>query len=179
MHMCNNQGGWHAVSGDQIDAVTNATLKYIETVTDPKAQLATGYISAGGEVNNTVVYEQKSAECYIRAQVSAGFQVFYDGPTPPPGIFDELLAIPAVYTDLGTRTISSMVKSSISNATAPATRYDCPVLSIMMEFTLRACSGYYDTAPISNPTAPIINAIINETRVSAKLCSRSKRFSFP
>lgn len=35
------------VSGDYLDTVTNLTIKYIEEVSDPKAQLITMYIGGG------------------------------------------------------------------------------------------------------------------------------------
>ena len=37
--------------------------------------------------------------------------LFYDSPTPPPGIFDDFLAIPHRSTDLGNRGMASMAKA--------------------------------------------------------------------
>lgn len=36
---------------------------------------------------------------------------FYDSPTPPPGIFDDFLAIPRRTSDIGTRGMASMAKA--------------------------------------------------------------------
>jgi hypothetical protein len=44
--------------------------------------------------------------------------MFYDGPTPPAGIFDDYLAIPSLTADVSTRSFLSLVQSSPSNATA-------------------------------------------------------------
>ena len=37
--------------------------------------------------------------------------LFYDSPTPPPGIFDDFLAIPQHSSDLGNRGMASMAKA--------------------------------------------------------------------
>ena len=44
--------------------------------------------------------------------------LFYDGPNPPPGIFDQFLAIPHFMQDIGTRSFLSLVKSMPSDPTA-------------------------------------------------------------
>ena len=41
--------------------------------------------------------------------------VFYDGPTPPEGIFDEFLAIPHFTKDVGTRSFLSFLKATPSD----------------------------------------------------------------
>ncbi|KAG6823365.1 hypothetical protein H0H93_003794, partial [Arthromyces matolae] len=43
--------------------------------------------------------------------------IFYDGPSPPAGIFDDFLAIPYLTKDVSTRDFLSLVKSSPANAT--------------------------------------------------------------
>ena len=37
--------------------------------------------------------------------------IFYDAPTPPPGIFDTFLAIPYIQKDVSTRSYLSLVQS--------------------------------------------------------------------
>lgn len=44
--------------------------------------------------------------------------IFYNGPTPPAGLFDSLLAVPALSTDLKTRPFTDLVSASPANATA-------------------------------------------------------------
>ena len=46
--------------------------------------------------------------------------LFYDGPTPPDGIFDDFLAIPALAKNVGTRSFLDLVTTSPANATSPA-----------------------------------------------------------
>ncbi|KAJ3779728.1 hypothetical protein GGU10DRAFT_7574 [Lentinula aff. detonsa] len=56
---------------------------------------------------------------YHHCKSSPGIsQLFYDGPTPPDGIFDDFLAIPFFTKDVSTRDFVSLVQSSPSNATA-------------------------------------------------------------
>jgi hypothetical protein len=44
--------------------------------------------------------------------------LFYNQPTPPPGIFDAFLAIPAIAVDISTRSYLSLVLSANTNLTA-------------------------------------------------------------
>ena len=44
--------------------------------------------------------------------------MFYDAPTPPAGIFDDYLAIPALEQDVSTRSFLALVQSSAENITA-------------------------------------------------------------
>lgn len=49
--------------------------------------------------------------------------LFYDAPTPPPGIFDGFLAIqPSIFSDIGTRKYLNLIQSAPLNATQ-GTRY--------------------------------------------------------
>ena len=43
--------------------------------------------------------------------------VFYNGPTPPNGLFDDFLAIPALVKNIKTRDFSNFIGSTISNST--------------------------------------------------------------
>jgi hypothetical protein len=44
--------------------------------------------------------------------------LFYDAPSPPPGIFDKFMDVPFFTRDVKTRDLLSLVKASPSNATA-------------------------------------------------------------
>ncbi|TCD65257.1 hypothetical protein EIP91_002921 [Steccherinum ochraceum] len=93
-------GGSITIIGDLIDKVNDATVKFFNTVTDPKASLLPTY-------NFLPV---------IGTEIS--LLIFYDAPTPPPGIFDDFLALPALAKDISTRSFLSLVTSSPANATA-------------------------------------------------------------
>ena len=45
-------------------------------------------------------------------------EVFYDGPQPPAGIFDDFLAIPSVAEDIGTKSFLELVQTPPSAASA-------------------------------------------------------------
>ncbi|OJA21033.1 hypothetical protein AZE42_05542 [Rhizopogon vesiculosus] len=66
--------------------------------TDPKAQIITTY--------NSILGETEISEL-----------IFYDGPSPPEGIFDDFMAIHHLIKDVHTRSFLSLVQSSQSNAT--------------------------------------------------------------
>ena len=64
--------------------VRTAIADFLVYVQDPKATIFSQYISFGE--NQTVI------------QV-----IFYDGPTPPPGVFENFTNIPPLLSDLKTR----------------------------------------------------------------------------
>ena len=83
----------------QFDQVRAAIANFSVYAQDPKATILPSYSSFGG----------------IQ---TVGGGIFYDGPTPPPGIFDNFTNIPSVYSDLKTRSYLDMVLSIPSNSSA-------------------------------------------------------------
>ncbi|KAI0291490.1 FAD-binding domain-containing protein [Multifurca ochricompacta] len=94
-------GGIVTWGADQLEASKNAVAKFT-TVTDPKAVAIPTFIYTSGDVLTTT-------------------SVFYDGPVPPPGIFDDFINIP-VQRDLSTRSFSDLVKSQASTTISPDVR---------------------------------------------------------
>ncbi|TFK31020.1 FAD-binding domain-containing protein, partial [Crucibulum laeve] len=86
-------GGSRIFDGSQTQLLAAATIAFTTNVTDPKAAIITDYMTRFG-------------------QPLASVLVFYDGKTPPPGIFDSFLAIPAVISDVKTRSFLSLIQSS-------------------------------------------------------------------
>ena len=72
--------------------------------------------------------------------------MFYDAPTPPPGIFDEFLAIPNLSADIGTRGMASLISASNSS-------------------NLRGHRAMFSTVSVRDWTPALIKAVINETDV--------------
>ncbi|EKM52439.1 uncharacterized protein PHACADRAFT_211693 [Phanerochaete carnosa HHB-10118-sp] len=131
-------GGYMVVLDDQLNAVTAALNNYIANVQDPKAALIASYTAVPG-------------------QLLASLLLFYDGPTPPAGIFDDFLNLTSVQGSIGTRSFLELVQTPPSSQAAGS-----------------ATRGYYDTATIASPTGPIIDAIVNETTFwSTQLASSS------
>ncbi|KAF9269462.1 FAD-binding domain-containing protein [Marasmius fiardii PR-910] len=87
----------------QVDDVTAATAKFA-TVTDPKASIITTYNFLLGSARASL-------------QIGVSQLLFYDGPTPPDGIFDDFLDIPFVSKDVKTRDFLDLVKTPPSDAT--------------------------------------------------------------
>jgi hypothetical protein len=81
-----------------ITALAAATADFTATVTDPKASMLTIYSYLGG-------------------QPRASASLFYDGPTPPTGIFDDFLSIPHVSNNVATRTYNAFITATSGNFT--------------------------------------------------------------
>lgn len=109
----------------EFDALAAATANFYANVTDPKAAIITSFnYDLGASIGEV--------------------SMFYDGPTPPDGIFDEFLAIPAITQDISTRSYHSLILSAPSNIT----------------YGLR---GYFHTVSLLEITPSYIGAVVNET----------------
>ncbi|KAJ2920997.1 hypothetical protein H1R20_g16100, partial [Candolleomyces eurysporus] len=106
--------------------VNAATAKFAANVTDPKASIL-----------NTVSFYQGAPLVNIA--------MFYDGPSPPAGIFDDFLSIPAVAGGSGTQTYLEKINSSPSNdtygfrnyfGTVPVPKYSPKLLDIVSNLSV-------------------------------------------
>ncbi|RDB26962.1 hypothetical protein Hypma_005131 [Hypsizygus marmoreus] len=118
-------GGLITFTFPHIPAVAAATAEFSATVTDAKASIITTYN-------------------FLLGQPGISLLVFYDGPTPPAGIFDKFLAIPHLTKDISTRSFLSLVKSSPSDATYGQ-------------------RGIFNTVSLTQYTPSLLDAILNET----------------
>ncbi|KAJ7155533.1 FAD dependent oxidoreductase [Mycena crocata] len=124
-------GGSITYDSAQGDAVTTALLNYTERNTDPQTGLQCTYASFSGQGIVMV-------------------NLFYDHPTPPAGIFDAFLSIPAVATDIGTRSYLSLVQSANTDLTA-------------------GMRGLYNTVSHTAVTPSLTTAMRNETNFYSTL----------
>ncbi|KAG9308226.1 hypothetical protein JVU11DRAFT_12244 [Chiua virens] len=85
-------GGLISYSLDARDQFMSATANFSANNKDPKAQIIAMFYDRVGKLG-------------------AGVNLFYDGPTPPAGIFDEFLAIPSTLEDVSTRSFSDFLES--------------------------------------------------------------------
>ncbi|KAH9918108.1 FAD-binding domain-containing protein [Amylocystis lapponica] len=118
-------GGILEISGDYSGRVNAAVTKFYENVTDPKASLIMSY-----------GYQDGSILLFL--------QLFYDAPTPPSDIFQDLLDIPADASNISTRSYLSLVQAS-------------PV-SLTLGFR-----GYYNSIPLADLTLPLLDTVFNLT----------------
>ncbi|KAJ7779754.1 FAD dependent oxidoreductase [Mycena metata] len=119
-------GGFIVYGAAQLPAFTAALANFAANSTDPKGQLISAYSNnASGEpmVSNLM---------------------FYDGPSPPPGVFDEFLAIQNQTASLSTRSFLSLFLA------AP-------------QILPAGTRGYFDTLSFFQYTPAIVDAILNET----------------
>ncbi|KAF9022273.1 FAD dependent oxidoreductase [Hymenopellis radicata] len=112
-------GGQVIVAADQIPTLIAAAAQWVQDVTDPKAAI----LSA---LNGLVL-------------------LFYDEPTPPAGMFDTFLALPALVSDVTTRSYTGLVASYLA--------WGEPV------FARVACN----TVPIAVDSEAVMTATLNET----------------
>uniref|UniRef100_A0A0W0ETW2 FAD-binding PCMH-type domain-containing protein n=1 Tax=Moniliophthora roreri TaxID=221103 RepID=A0A0W0ETW2_MONRR len=126
-------GGLITYTSLVLDDVTAACEKFASTVSDPKASIITTYN-------------------FLLGDIGVSQLLFYDGPNPPAGIFDDFLAIPHFTKDVDTRDFLSLVLSSPANATAGQ-------------------RGVFNTVPLVELTPTILDAIVNETRYWGPLLS--------
>ncbi|KAJ7642602.1 FAD-binding domain-containing protein [Mycena polygramma] len=118
-------GGLITYTVAEIPAVSAAVANFAHNVTDPKAAVIPTYN-------------------YLLGQPGISNVIFYDGPTPPAGIFDEFLAIKHLTEDVSTRDFVSLVQSAPSNATS-GTR------------------AAFHTVSLIEYTPTLITAILNES----------------
>ncbi|KAJ7027714.1 FAD-binding domain-containing protein [Mycena alexandri] len=116
-------GGVIAYGPDQIPAVEAAIARFAKTNTDPKAEII--------------------AACnFMDGQIQIDNIMFYDGPTPPAGVFDEFLNITSVSKNVSTRSFLSVVQAGQVPAGA---------------------RGAFHVATILDFTPTTIAAVVNET----------------
>ncbi|KAK7448814.1 hypothetical protein VKT23_013544 [Stygiomarasmius scandens] len=118
-------GGLITYTALVLEDVAAATAKFAAEVTDPKAAIIT------------------SAN-FLLAQPGVSQLLFYDGPSPPDGIFDDFLDIPHFTKDVSTRAFLDLVKVAPANLTGNQ-------------------RGAFNTAPVQTLSANIVNAMFNES----------------
>ncbi|PBK85360.1 FAD-binding domain-containing protein [Armillaria gallica] len=90
-------GGAASYNASYISAFNAASVKFCSEVADPKAAMIMAYV-------------------YVSGQELLSTLMFYDGPTPPDGIFDDFLAIPAFTQDVATRSFFDLINSTSHGA---------------------------------------------------------------
>ena len=79
-------------AGDQVDGAQEAFSKFLSEPHDPKAAQLGEFVYINGMVRSSAF---PCRDLIIGAtQVSFGISLFYDGPEPPQGLYDELLNLP-------------------------------------------------------------------------------------
>ncbi|EIN06221.1 FAD-binding domain-containing protein [Punctularia strigosozonata HHB-11173 SS5] len=135
-------GGVAVYAATSVNQLIEAAANF-SSVTDPKAELLFSFSWATGLL--TVVVE-----------------AFYNAPTPPAGIFDHFLAIPALISEISTRDYTSMVTVIPSTPTArggggtlPNTKYSKEFLQAMLNET----TFWGPQVTLADPTAQLTWAI--------------------
>ncbi|KAF9038024.1 FAD-binding domain-containing protein [Panaeolus papilionaceus] len=128
-------GGTAIFDGSTLDQINAATAAFYANVQDPKASMIATYGA-------------------MMTQPFVSVLMFYDGPTPPAGIFDAFLTIPALTSNVGTRSYLSLVQSSP----------DMPIQNPRVLF---------QGVPHTNITPQFLDTVVNELMSSAQLYTTS------
>lgn len=118
-------GGLITFTENVLDQVNKATADFQMNNTDPKASIITTYN-------------------FLLGAPGVSQLIFYDGPTPPTGLFDEFLAIPYLTKDISTRSFLSLVQASPANATS-STR------------------AFFNTVSVTGYPLSLVQDVMNET----------------
>lgn len=133
-------GGLVTITQEHLAEVNAAVANFSANVSDPKAAIISAYN-------------------FVLGAPGVSLLCFYDGPTYPDGIFDQLMAVPHFTKDISTRSFLSLVTSSPSDATAN-TRTLFSSVSIL-EYTPR-----------------LLDVIVNETKFWGQKLSLEASASF-
>ncbi|KAK7686217.1 hypothetical protein QCA50_010437 [Cerrena zonata] len=162
-------GGQLTIGGDHLTEFHTALAKFSDN-TDPKAQLLAPviYVQAfGGPIVNLLL--------------------FYDGPTPPAGIFDDFLAIPNLAKDISTRSFLSIVGASMANTTegsrdifefVPNTKYTPQFFQAVVNESLFWGQRLSNTSSTTSTFVyePFLPTIFNHASASAYPFNRARAF---
>ncbi|KAJ7581443.1 FAD dependent oxidoreductase [Mycena floridula] len=118
-------GGLINYAPTAIPQLNEATAKFQATNTDPKASLIMNYN-------------------FVTVTPLISLILFYDGPVPPAGLYDDFLAIIPVTKDVSTRDFIDVVKSAPSDAT-------------------KGTRGIFNSVSVTNYTPSFIQAVVNES----------------
>ncbi|KAF8724704.1 hypothetical protein AX14_008667 [Amanita brunnescens Koide BX004] len=127
-------GGVIEYSALAIPEVTEAVVKFSAENTDPKACIITAYTCIATEATSIIT------------QI-----IYYDGPNQPEGIFDDFLKIPALTSNIGTRSLHEHTKLSPTNVTAdvdfggvfhtvPLLYYSSRVMQVILDEVFTRCT---------------------------------------
>ncbi|KAJ2929232.1 hypothetical protein H1R20_g7868, partial [Candolleomyces eurysporus] len=118
-------GGLITYTANSIAEVSAATAEFSATVTDPKASIITTYNFLAGSPGISLL-------------------LFYDWPTPPPGLFDNFLEIPHLTRNVKTRSFLDLVTAAPSNVQANQ-------------------RGSFQMVPVLEYTPSFIEAVVNQS----------------
>ncbi|KAF9017799.1 FAD-binding domain-containing protein [Hymenopellis radicata] len=96
-------GGLITYSGDQVDGVNAALIRFSQEVTDPKAALVVTYV-------------------FVAGQMTVDALTFYNAATPPAGLFDDFLNIPSTGNDANQKSFRDLIASFSASGDRPNNR---------------------------------------------------------
>jgi hypothetical protein len=112
-----HQGGYLFFPSTQLDAYKAAVIRFQDS-NDTKATALFSFSYSSGTVRaETWIYLTLRLKYW---QLVAIAILLYDAPTPPPGIFDDFLAIPTIQKNVSSRSFYDLVSSlAFGNPTVP------------------------------------------------------------
>ena len=153
------------VPESELDSAYRAIANYAANNTDPKAVMNVLFEYSAGAVSDlSGKAHHRDTELRMYGQLVAYTIIFYDAPTPPDGIFDELLSIPNCQTSIATMPFLSILKAG--TPVVDTRRYVASYLNSNHSETYRCNFRLQNEAPMEKYTAEMLKTIANETLVS-------------
>ena len=144
----------------RVDEITAATAKFSAEVTDPKASFITTYNFLAGPVRTLVYLVIDDILIPSNStRIGVSLLLFHDGPSPPPGIFDDFLDVNHFTSDVKTRDFLDLVNAAPSDATA-GHGMSRSHLSNDLLFTQTMSTGIFNTVPLLEPSPAVISAVV-------------------
>jgi hypothetical protein len=175
------QGGYLFYPSTQLDAVKDAIIKFQDN-NDTKASIVLSLSYSSGTVRT---------EAWVMGRIYLTFELllwqlvaiaglFYDAPTPPQGIFDDFLAIPAIQSNISSRSLYDLVASLAfgnppSNVPTRLVTGHVPIFdwNNNMKLMRHIHSTYYSGVPVTQYSAAVFDAFVNQINVSTFLLNFS------
>ena len=95
--------------------------------------------------------------------------LFYDAPEQPADIFDEFMAIPALTTNITTRSFLSLVQVEPTATSANIRHVLARDMSCSTRKLIVVCRGYSNTVPFEEITLPLLETIVAQLEVRTLL----------
>ncbi|KAI0337353.1 FAD-binding domain-containing protein [Trametopsis cervina] len=149
------------------DHLIDAAVNFSKTVNDPKSELFFSFLFSNGTT-----------------QIAS--KLFYNAPTPPPGMFDTFLATPTIFRDIQTRDFITFIQNLSTDArgehsTVPTMEYTAPVLKAFLNETTFWAEKAYKLDPnvwFQYAAEPFISSILQHAQPGGSAYPASRSFAF-
>lgn len=143
-----------------------AFANYDKNINDPKSAVNFNPVKQVGVVSiQPTAFVRYTHTNQPQDGILTTLQLYYNGPTPPPGVFDEFLAIPQTSNNVKTRTLLDVVSSL---KFPPIKRY-APLIDTLVMLADSCLRSIVDHVPLNRFPLELVKAYLKEVEVSKLL----------